>query len=88
MPLVEMDVKQSASVHSLKDRSLADVVAVVLRVGSDAPDVEYQPRFLRTSASSCSSSVPGSSHCSFSINSIKRVNYKSISVDGFFSHPL
>ena len=40
MPLIEMDVKQSASVHSLKDGSLADIVAVVLRVGSDAPDVE------------------------------------------------
>lgn len=45
-----MDVKQSASVHSLKDGSLADVVVMVLRVSNDTPDVESTS----TSASSCS----------------------------------
>ena len=40
MPLYEMDVKQSASVHSLKDGSLADVVIMVLRVSNDTPDIE------------------------------------------------
>lgn len=91
MPLNEMDVKQSAYMHSLKDGSLADVVVVVLRVGNDAPDVEStRPAFsiYQPPAAPTDTLCPDSLIVFFSINSIKRVNYKSISVDGFFSSSL